>query len=375
MRYRLRIARSATFVLTAGLLPLTFNASAQNVALYGVIDTGVEYINHAFPDGGSVTRMPTLSSSVPSRWGLRGSESLGNGLEAVFVLENGFAPDQGGQLQNGRLFGRQSTLGLRGAWGQVDLGRQWTTTFRAVMDADIIGPAAFSLASLDSYLPNSRVDNSISYYGTFSDLTVGGVYSLGRDTMSAGNCGGEQGDSACTAWSALLKYNAAQWGITGAYDELRGGPGANPITVVPGAPGVAFNQSGDKDQRYHLNGYVKIAQVKVGGGWLYRNIDTDARDLHTNLYYLGASIPVQNMTFDGQVSRIDNPSYDSKATLFVLRGTYAFSKRTAAYISAAYIDNSGDGPAYSVSGSSLTVHAPNPGQSQIGTLVGLRHAF
>ena len=372
MRYRLSITTAA---LTIGLL-LAFTAQAQNTfSIYGMIDTGVEYFNHASQNGASVVRIPTLSSSVPSRLGFRGSESLGNGLDAVFVLENGFAPDQGGQLQGSRFFGRQATVGLRGSWGQIDIGRQWTTTFRAIIDADVIGPAAFSLASLDSYIPNARVDNSLSYYGTFRGLTLGGVYSFGRDVSPQGNCGGEQGNSACTAWSALIKYNADQWGIAGAYEKIRGGAGATPITVVPGTAGVAFNDSGDKDQRYHLNGYVKINKAKIGGGWLYRNIATAARDLHTNLYYLGASVPVQNMTFDGQVSYMDNPSYDSKAALFVLRATYAFSKRTAAYLSAAYIHNSGNGPAYSVSASSLAVHAPNPGQSQIGTLVGLRHAF
>ncbi|MCL2309565.1 MAG: porin [Proteobacteria bacterium] len=372
MQYRLRVIAS---VFVAGLFQ-TFSAKAQdNMTLYGVIDTGIEYINHASHGSGSVIRVPALSGSVPSRLGFRGSESLGNGLEAVFVLENGFAPDQGGQLQGGRLFGRQSTLGLRGAWGQIDIGRQWTTTFRAMLDADVIGPSVFSLASLDSYLPNSRLDNSLSYYGTFGGLTVGGVYSLGRDASPLGNCGGEQGNSACTGWAALIKYNAARWGVAGAYEEIRGGPGAGHIIVVPGAAGVVFNSSNDKDQRYHLTGYAKIADVKIGGGWLYRNIDTNARDLHTSLYYLGASVPFGKLSFDGQVSHMDNPSYDSSPTLIVLRANYAFSKRTTGYVSVGYINNSGNGPAYSVSCSSMIINAPNSGQSQIGTLVGLRHAF
>jgi len=373
MRYRLH---TAILVLTSASL-LAFSAYAQsNITLYGVFDAGIEHFNHASPKGGSKTRMTTLSSSVPSLFGIRGSEDLGNGLKVAFVLENGFAPNQGSELQNGRLFGRQSTLGLRGSWGQVDFGRQWTATFRAVIDADVIGPASFSMAALDSYIPNARVDNSISYYGTFNGLTIGGVYSLGRDTMRAGNCGGEQGSRACTGRSALVKYNTARWGITTAYDELRGGPGANPITVVPGAPGVVFRHSNDKDQRYYLNGYARIAHIKIGGGWLHRNIETDARSLHTNLYYLGASLPIMpNLTFDGQFSAMNNPSYNTKARLLALRTSYAFSKRTTAYISVAHMSNRGNGPAYSVSASSLTIKAPNPGQSQTGTLIGLRHAF
>jgi len=364
-----------TSILATGLL-LTFGAQAENnVALYGIIDTGVEYLNHASQGSGSVIRVPTLSGSVPSRLGFRGAESIGGGNEVVFVLENGFAPDQGGQLQGGRLFGRQSTLGLRGSWGQVDFGRQWTTTFRAMLDSDVIGPSAYSLASLDSYLPNSRLDNSVSYYGTFNGLTFGGVYSLGRDAVPAANCGGEQGNNTCTGWALLLKYNAAQWGVASAYEEIRGGVGASPIPVIPGAAVIAFNNAEDKDQRYHLNGFVKIDSVKVAGGWLHRNIDTVARELQTNLYYLGASVPVQSYTFDGQLSYMHNPTYDSNPTLLVLRASYAFSKRTTAYLSTGYIRNSGSGPAYSASCSSFVVNAPNPGQSQIGTLAGLRHVF
>ncbi|WP_155402874.1 porin, partial [Ralstonia solanacearum] len=54
-------------------------ASAQSVTLYGVVDTGVEYVNHIGTAGSSVVRMPNLSGTVPSRWGLRGTEDLGGG--------------------------------------------------------------------------------------------------------------------------------------------------------------------------------------------------------------------------------------------------------------------------------------------------------
>lgn len=374
MRYTPRLALP---VLISTLFLASGVHAQSNATFYGVFDVGMEHFNHASPNGSGVTRMTTIASSVPSLIGVRGSEDLGNGLKATFVLENGFAPGQGTAMQNGRLFGRQSTLGLRGSWGQIDFGRQWTTTFQAVIDSNVIGPAAFSIGALDGYIPNARVDNSISYYGTFNGLTIGGVYSLGRDTMRAGNCGGEQKGRACTAWSALVKYSTDQWGVTAAYDELRGGPGAHPITVIAGAPGVAFNHSGDKDQRYYLNGYVKLANIKIGSGWLHRNIETDTRSLHTNLYYIGASLPIiQNLTLDGQFFHMDNPSYDTRARLLVLRANYAFSKRTTAYISVGHIENRGDGPAYSVSASSPTaIKPPKPGQNQTGTLIGLRYVF
>ena len=46
-------------------------ACAQSsVSLYGVVDTGIEYVNHIGTASNSVVRMNTLSGMVPSRWGL-----------------------------------------------------------------------------------------------------------------------------------------------------------------------------------------------------------------------------------------------------------------------------------------------------------------
>ena len=60
-----------------------------------------------------------------SRWGLRGSEDLGDGLRAVFTLESGFDSGNGKPGQSSRLFGRQATIGLASdSWGQLDFGRQ-----------------------------------------------------------------------------------------------------------------------------------------------------------------------------------------------------------------------------------------------------------
>ncbi|WBS05792.1 porin [Pseudoduganella sp. SL102] len=73
--------------------PLT--AAAQPVTLYGVLDTGVEYVNHVGPSGRSLTRVPTITGTFPSRWGIRGSEDLGGGMHAVFALESGIGMDTG----------------------------------------------------------------------------------------------------------------------------------------------------------------------------------------------------------------------------------------------------------------------------------------
>ncbi len=98
-------------------------AAAQNVTLYGVVDTGIAFVNGVGSARHTETFMPTLTGTVPSRWGLRGTEDLGGGNKALFWLESGFAPDSGVANQGGRLFGRQALVGVSGSWGQVALGR------------------------------------------------------------------------------------------------------------------------------------------------------------------------------------------------------------------------------------------------------------
>jgi len=70
----------------AVLAALSLNASAQtNVQVYGIMDAGVEYVNHATANDGSQVRVVSGGKNT-SRWGFRGSEDLGGGLKAVFNL-------------------------------------------------------------------------------------------------------------------------------------------------------------------------------------------------------------------------------------------------------------------------------------------------
>ena len=99
--------------LTLTGLVATGAAQAQSVNLYGVLDAGIESVSNVEPAGGRITRMPSNTGILPSRVGMRGKEDLGAGLSAIYTLEMGFAPDTGASGQGGRLFGRQSFVGLR----------------------------------------------------------------------------------------------------------------------------------------------------------------------------------------------------------------------------------------------------------------------
>ena len=365
--------RHLTPVLALAAIFATTAAQAQGtVTLYGLVDTGVEYVTNVGPAGDSLTRVPTLTATLPSRWGLRGNEDLGGGLRAVFTLESGLAMDTGSSMQGGRLFGRQAFVGLSGDWGTVSLGRQYTMLFWSLLEADILGPNVYGTGSLDSYIPNARADNALAYRGTFKGFTVGATYSLGRDAVNAGpspggtNCPGENAAdrSACREWSAMLKYDAASWGAALSIDEIRGGPGAF----------AGLTSSGQKDTRVSANGYVKLSNLKLSAGLLRRDNEGNPVTPRSDLWYLGAAYNVTPaFVLDGQLHQLRFKDSDNKATLLGLRGTYSFSKRTAVYATVGHIRNDG-GLALSVSGGAPGSN-PLAGQSQTGVMVGMRHAF
>ena len=96
-------------------------AHAQSsVTLYGIVDAGFAYNNNS---GGHKLYETSAGNLQGDRWGLRGTEDLGGGLKALFVLENGFNAFSGKLGQGGDEFGRQAYVGLSSQFGTVTLGQ------------------------------------------------------------------------------------------------------------------------------------------------------------------------------------------------------------------------------------------------------------
>lgn len=124
-----------------------------------------------------------------SRWGLRGSEDLGDGLRAVFQLESGFDSGNGKSGQNGRLFGRQATVGLASdSWGQLDFGRQTNIASKYFGSIDPFG-AGFNVANIGTGMSaanTQRYDNMVMYQTpSFSGFQFGVGYSFSADDGNA----------------------------------------------------------------------------------------------------------------------------------------------------------------------------------------------
>jgi predicted porin len=361
------------------------SALGQSVSLYGIVDTGVEYLHNANAAGNSLVRMPGNTGEVPSRWGLTGSEPLGNGYRAVFTLESGFTPGTGTLGQGGRLFGRQAFVGLDGPLGALTFGRQYSMMFWSVQSADFIGPDIYGFSSLDPWMANARIDNTVAYRKSFNGLNVGASYSFGRDASPAGGsnspgqgtCAGEIAGNAeaCAEWSVMLQYDARIWGVAAAYDRENGGPGAA-ANLFNGITPLGLTDSGNRDSRLALSAFAKLDKFVLGAVWLNRRVDsasTSTPDVTSNQFALEAQYKFSPaLFFDAMVQRVDNRQQDTRATMEMLRATYLLTVRTAVYAQVAALQNSAHA-AYSVSSGGAST--PGKGMSQIGTMVGIRHSF
>ena len=343
-------------------------ASAQtSVQVYGLVDGALARITNANAAGDAVTKVPSATGTLPSRIGFRGSEDVGNGLQAFFVLESGFALDTGMSGQGNRLFGRSANVGLKGAWGALTLGRQNNMTAYATLKSDILGPQLFSISSIDLYLPNARSDNAIGYLGSFSGWTLGATYSVGRDASAAGgaagtNCAGEVAGNAkaCRQYTALLGYETPRFGINASFDRLYGNTGA----------GNGLTSSSHNDTYTTVNGYLMLGSTKIGGGIIDRARNAATGRMESILYYVGASHLIGRFVLDAQVAKRDTRRSIDDVTMVVARLTYPLSKRTALYASVARIDNDGVSAVALDLGGTVGV-----GLAQNGVMTGIRHAF
>ena len=125
-----------------------------------------------------------------SRWGLKGTEDLGNGLKVGFILESGFNADDGTQGVSGTMFNREASLNVMGPFGQLSLGKigaitQGTSSWGKVGAVSAFGTSygAANVANATNVFsaPTSVADNMIAYQTPkFAGFTVYAQYSMGN---------------------------------------------------------------------------------------------------------------------------------------------------------------------------------------------------
>ena len=116
-----------TLAAVAVLGAFAGSALAADVQLYGIVDTGLQYLhgdadsNKAGVDSDFDSFSMESGMASGSRWGIKGTEDLGNGLTVGFILENGIKSDTG--VDDDVMFNRESSLFVQGGFGKVAFGR------------------------------------------------------------------------------------------------------------------------------------------------------------------------------------------------------------------------------------------------------------
>lgn len=163
------------FSLLTSMAGATYGQSS--VTVYGVVDLGLKIENAG---AGRTVGIDSGNQSV-SRVGFKGTEDLGNGLKANFVLEAGFSADNGSQSDASRFFNRQSYVSLSGDFGEVKLGRVQTMVFT---NSAVFDPFADTLAGDSVRIFNyggNRIDNTVNYsFAAKNGINGQAAYSFGE---------------------------------------------------------------------------------------------------------------------------------------------------------------------------------------------------
>lgn len=206
------------------------SAIAADVTLYGVVDYGLQY-THVDSDKANTDAVDNfqLSSGNQSgaRFGLKGSEDLGNGVKAGFHLENGFSADTGSLAQNSRLFGREARLFVNGAFGEVAFGRMGTLgsangTYGILGNLSPFGASWVGAVEYSTYYVGGiRADNTVTYKTpTFAGVTVYAQYSFETNTKQEENLKATEGKTSANRYYALgATYKAAGFDLAAVVDS------------------------------------------------------------------------------------------------------------------------------------------------------------
>ena len=326
-----------------------------NVQIYGSVDAGYSYrFDPEFKTTGQHTRSGIDSGqSAGNRLGFRGTEDLGNGLKAVFLLEQGFNFDNGAMGQGGTTFGRQAYVGLAGGFGTVIAGRLYTPHWSFLSSIDPFGGVGVgqyrnvwgannSSGGLLNLLDPLRVDNAIAYVSpNFGGLDV---------TLAYSNAASPDGTAPSAATQDNAGENAKNNTVYAALVKYAGGPVVVGLNVhrIAASTDVARATTGwglNNLDSATLGATFDLKVVKLHAASTYSNIDFQGpeADVSVSNYLLGATAPIGKATLKASVAYSDfngrvNSGLGGYSTQYAMGADYAVSKRTAFYAAYALID-------------------------------------
>jgi predicted porin len=338
-------------VAVAGVLgaPLAAQAQTANVTLYGRLNIDLEFVSGRQPDG-SNPRVSRLSSNS-SRFGIRGTESLGGGLSAIFQIEQNVSGDTGNSSGSG-LASRETFVGFQGNWGTFKMGKflmplddmhglfgnvpTYLTSILSTADLWAQGTLNKQDGGFDARLGNSLRYDSPSFNG----LTFSGQVSL-RDSSGNAN-GGDNGDHTqelrhayVVGGNAIYNNGPIQAGVAFERNQKVRGPDLNDTDIT-------------------VSGGYNFGIVRPAVLYEYLKYETPTGDLKRDLWGVSATVPMgpgQWYAFFGHASNGKGSAADGTRVGGLAKGsdtssnqwelsyTYPFSKRTSVYAGYVKLDN------------------------------------
>nr|WP_315595266.1 porin [uncultured Cupriavidus sp.] len=325
--------------------------SASSVTLYGIIDTTIRYSNNNAGD----KNLAELTDGYfnGSRWGIRGNEDLGGGLNALFVLESGFDPSTGVSSQGtstanygqqstggqGRLFGRTAIIGLeKDRIGRLTFGRQFTTAYDASGRFQPNGHPNLDPVTIINSYTGPRQDNMAKYFGQWGPLSVGSHYTFGEVPGQT---------KRSSSYGVSVGYSASPFDIGAFWQQ------ANALTT-PEARKI-----------WGLGGNYRIGIVKIAFGYLNNRFDVSPtrNDVFTGGFAVDVT-PALTMSVASHYDRQRNA--DGSRIMVTGVADYSFSKRTDVY---AEVDFN------RINGNYALPTFMGVKGSKVGGGIGLRHRF
>jgi predicted porin len=377
------ISMKKSLVALAALAAATGAFAQSSVTMFGIVDATFAYGKSSADKKTQLTN----SGLNSSRFGVRGVEDLGGGMNGSFHLEAGLNNDNGsmgttntnnqatgGTGGGGLTFNRRSTVSLGGGFGEVRLGRDYTPHFWNHTVYDPFGTNGVGTTqTLNSSLggvTTVRASNSIGY---LLPGNLGGAFGQIQYYL------GENSSTATTAPAAVGASKKDGSGLS-----LRGGYANGPISAA-----VAFGRTSNFNTTVAPAGVKNdITTINVGGSYDLGVVKLSAlydQDKVTNGakgkgFLFGVNAPVgageiraafstyktnQVAAAVAPALALNNPQSRKIAVGYV----YNLSKRTAAYGTFARVSNKG-GAAQALNGS-----AGSQNNSSTGFDIGVRHSF
>ena len=321
-------------------------SAATSVTLYGTVDAGYEgwsygkdfsTRNNTFVQGGT--------SEANSKIGVKGQEDLGNGLAATFQLEGDVNADVG----SSSLFNRESTVGLKGAFGEVKVGKS-----KSQMELALGGVVpGRRVADVDLYSVAAKRHSN----GLFYSYDNAG-FSFGADvTTKGGALGNGYTDTTTNTYVATEgeKGQKVGWGVRAGY---AGNVGGN-VTLLARA---AYQRDGvvlpNNKQQYEAGGLlaavVPYSNNALTVGVAYAQGRGDAADLLSAKAGTARVYADKARTWSGVIAstfgpndsayvkyqqrkgKLDDGSVAYNGNVWAIGYEHALSKRTSVYADVAY---------------------------------------